>query len=581
MKALWRHLRPFKKQLMLLSLLGVVSAFANGAIPYVTGRFFDALIAISRGESGDKDIPLWVIFLGIWFVVQFIATNIDWVMDRMRRAADTRAHLKIQVDGFTHLFRLPLSFHKNARINEVLEQLSKTGWRVSAILASIVQIAPQFLSILIGITLAASINLLLAGILLLGVVFYVLLLLHILPQAGSIDNKAHKLWTDGWADAAAAVHQIETVKQAVSETYEEKKIVSTLLDKSFTSWYKLERIWSNINFFQRTIVFLTQSAVFIISVFLIKNGTITVGELVAINGYAVMFFGPFVQLGHNWQTFQNGLTAAAQSEKMFLVPEEIYTPERAQKLTEFNGSVSFKNVSFAYGPNQPSVLEDISIDVQSGEIVALVGESGVGKSTFVSLISGYYFPTEGSVLIDGIDTRKQNLTELRGNIAVVPQEVALFNESIKQNIRYGVFDASEENVRAAARSAHIDTFIESLPKKYETLVGERGIKLSVGQKQRLAIARAILRNPKILILDEPTSALDSKTEQFIAGSLEQLMKSRTTFIIAHRLSTVRKANKIFVLHNGRIAEEGTHDHLIQIKDGIYRKLYEYQVGLRP
>ena len=225
------------------------------------------------------------------------------------------------------------------------------------------------------------------------------------------------------------------------------------------------------------------------------------------------------------------------------------------------------------------MLSHINFSVSPGEIVAFVGESGVGKSTAISLISGYYFPMKGDVLIDDVDTRKWNLAALRKHIAVVPQEVALFNDTIKVNIKYGTPDATDQEVQHAAKEAHIAEFIATLPNGYDTMVGERGIKLSVGQKQRVSIARAILRNPCILILDEPTSALDAKTEQIITKALERLMKGRTTFIIAHRLSTVRKASKIFVFEKGKIVETGTHDELIAKKGGTYQNLYHYQIGL--
>jgi ABC-type multidrug transport system fused ATPase/permease subunit len=208
-----------------------------------------------------------------------------------------------------------------------------------------------------------------------------------------------------------------------------------------------------------------------------------------------------------------------------------------------------------------------------------VGESGSGKSTLISLISAYYFPQEGKVLVDDVETSKYNLTSLRKQISIVPQEISLFNDTLEMNIKYGSFDATKEQVTEACKQAHIYEYIETLPDKFETVVGERGVKLSVGQKQRIAIARAILQNPKILILDEPTSALDAITEKKITESLDLLMKERTTFIIAHRLSTVRKADKIFVFNKGEIVETGNHDELLKIKNGYYKKLHDYQIGL--
>ncbi len=578
--AIWKFAQPFKKQLTILVFLGVVSAIANGSVPFVTGRFFDALINISKSQTTSfGSLPLWGLLLAIWAITQIIANNIDWIMDRLRRKIDTNIQFNIQTDGFIHFLKLPLSFHKNTHISGDLQKLSTASWRVSSLVQVIADFAPQFLSILIGITLAASINFLLAEILLLGVLFYLLLLFRILWPVAKIDWALHRAWNEGWDDSAAAVLQIESVKQAAAEEYETKKVSRALLGKALSLWYKLQLIWSNVGFFQRLIVFATQLAVFIFSVQFVANDVITVGELVALNGYAMMFFGPFVMLGYSWQTIQNGISSAAQADEIFRQPTENYAPKNAVKLLPLKGEVKFDKVFFNYETNQPQVLTDISFSVQPGQVIAFVGESGVGKSTVISLISGYNFPNEGWVLIDGIDTRKLNLTNLRQQIAVVPQEVALFNDTIKANIRYGSFGASDEKVFQAARDAHIEEFVETLPKKYDTTVGERGIKLSVGQKQRVAIARAILRNPAILILDEPTSALDAKTEKIVTEALEKLMRGRTTFIIAHRLSTVRKANTIMVFEKGGIAEQGTHQELIAKENGVYRHLYEYQIGL--
>lgn len=581
LRAIWHHVQPFKKELASLIVLGIVSAIANGFVPYVTGRFFDTLIELSQGVRTltTSALPLWSVLLVAWVLVQLIANNIDWIMDRLRRRVDTEVHFNIQVQGFTHLFRAPLAYHQNVHINGVMQKISMAGWRVSAIIGTVVNIAPQFLSIIIGIILAASINTFLANILIIGVLLYVALLIKILMPIAAIDAAAHKSWNEGWDDAAQAVTQIESVKQATAEEYESRAVRESLLGRTYRLWYQIERHWSNVGFFQRLIVFITQLAVFIFSVQFISNNTITVGELVALNGYALMFFGPFVALGHSWQTIQNGITTAAQAEEIFHGQEENYMPKNAVTPAHFSGEVIFENVFFSYGENQTEVLSGLDFKVRVGEVVALVGESGVGKSTAIALISGYYFPSKGRVLIDGIDTRQFHLANLRKNIAVVPQEVALFNNTIKSNISYGSPEASGEDIIRATQEAHAEDFIEAFPAKYDTLVGERGVKLSVGQKQRIAIARAILRDPKILILDEPTSALDSATERKVTGALEKLMRGRTTFIIAHRLSTVRQVDRILVLEKGKIVEEGTHDQLMQIENGNYRHRYELHIGL--
>lgn len=580
-RAVWRHIRPFKAQFLLLVILGLISAVANGFVPYVMGQFLDALVGVSRGEytASFRNIPSWMFFLMIWTLVQFVATNNDWIMDRIRRRLELSVHFTLLAQGFSHFFHLPLSYHKNAHISGEIQKIGNAGWRINNIISTIWQVLPQLLSIVIGITLAASINTTMAYVLIAGVVVYCILLIKILLPMAAIDFTAHEVWNRVWDDVAAAVYQIESVKQAASETYESEKAREAFADKTYKLWHRLEINWSNVNFFQRLIVFLTQLAVFILSVRFISQQVISVGELVALNGYASMFFGPFVQLGHNWQVVQNGLTSAAQAEQIFETPRENYKPKNSVALGKLKGEIEFRNVNFRYEPGQPEILKGINFEVKPGEVIAFVGESGVGKSTAISLISCYHFPTEGEVFIDGINSRKIDLYELRSQIAVVPQEVALFNDTIKTNIKYGSFDASNEDVERVSKEAHIDEFIASLPQGYDTLVGERGVKLSVGQKQRVSIARAMLRNPAILILDEPTSALDAQTEKIVTEALEKLMKGRTTFIIAHRLSTVRKADKIFVFEKGVIAETGTHDELVKKEGGIYRHLYEYQVGL--
>ena len=249
----------------------------------------------------------------------------------------------------------------------------------------------------------------------------------------------------------------------------------------------------------------------------------------------------------------------------------------SQFLTPNLKSVSFQNVAFNY-PSRPemAVLKDISFDVKSGEKIALVGQSGAGKSTIVQLLMKYYEVNSGEILVNGQNINKQNVTELRQNIGIVPQEVILFGGTIYENIAYGKPDATENEIFEAARRANALEFVESFPEKFQTIVGERGIKLSGGQRQRIAIARAILKDPAILILDEATSSLDAESEKLVQDALNELMENRTTIIIAHRLATVRNVDCIYVLKEGNIAEIGTHDELVLKNEGIYANLVKLQ-----
>jgi len=432
---------------------------------------------------------------------------------------------------------------------------------------------------MVGLTVTFLINPLFAFALVSGVVVYILVLIKLIAPTTNLLEEVHSAWTNAYADAFQAVTNIQSVKHMSTEEYEKEKIEKGFLGYATKLWNKLQFLWSGINFYQRMIVLVTQAVIFFLSVYFIQRGELSIGELVALNGYAALLFGPFVVLGNNWQTLQNGLVSIKQAEeKIFATEQENYHPKDAFAPSQIKGEVQFKNVSFSYD-GTTTVLDGLNFKVERGERIAFVGKSGVGKSTTIDLISGYYFPTKGEVLIDGHDTRKFDLIALRGGIAIVPQEPSLFNDTIMMNIKYGKLKATDSEVVEAAKKARAHEFIEELPEKYNQLVGERGIKLSVGQKQRIAIARAILRNPAILILDEPTSALDAETEKQIAESFDELMKDRTTFIIAHRLSTVRKADRIFVFEKGRIIEEGRHEDLTKLEGGFYKRLHDYQIGL--
>ncbi|MEK9168149.1 MAG: ABC transporter ATP-binding protein [Patescibacteria group bacterium] len=580
----WRIIREYlleyRKDIILLSFLGVISALANGTVPYIVGNFFDALITPGLLFAGSAfTMPKWAFFMTLFASVQIVANVVDWENDKRSKKIGTFIQADYPRRAINVLLRLPLSFHKENKTGEVWDKIVRAGNSASSIVEQVViPITPQVLGVLVGVSISFFVKPTLAYILLGGIIAYIATLAHIVPPILKFQKAGHRAWNRAFGDAYDAFANTQTIKQATAEKYEDKKIASSS-DKAARLWYKVDKIWSGINFYQRAIVTATQIVIFIFSISLVMNGELTVGELIAFNGYAAMVFGPFVRIGHNWQVIQNGLVAIGRADAILQTPQEHHYDDGGAVPKKYVGHIEFKNVSFSYGKKEGMVLNDINVSIAPGEIVALVGESGGGKSTFIDLVSGYYLPRKGKVLIDGIDMRNIDLSVHRGHIGVVPQEVVLFNDTISANIRYGKFFASETELKEAARKAHADIFIEKFPKKYKQLVGERGVKLSVGQKQRVAIARAILRNPKILILDEPTSALDSQTERFITESLGELMRGRTTFIVAHRLSTVRKAHKILVLDNGRIIESGSHDELMKIVGGKYRHMYEYHIGL--
>lgn len=304
------------------------------------------------------------------------------------------------------------------------------------------------------------------------------------------------------------------------------------------------------------------------------NGTITAGSLVAFLTYAVNISNPIKRLTRVIGNIQKALAAAQRVFMIIDMPEEIAESRDAKQLPEVSGKVEFQNVSFAYD-DKGNVITDLSFSVKPGEVIAIVGPSGAGKSTIANLLPRFYDVNKGDIKIDGHSVREVTLDSLREQVGIVPQETMLFNGSVYNNILYGRLDATKEEIEAAAKAANAHDFIMQLIDGYETKLGDRGVNLSGGQRQRIAIARAILKNPRILILDEATSALDTESERVVQEALDRLMVGRTSFVIAHRLSTVKNADKILVLEKGNLVESGTHDELLAL-DGLYAHLYKIQ-----
>ena len=577
-KVLLRYIGQYRSQIIILSVMGIISAIGNGSIPYIAGRFFDSISSQESVLFLGLALPIFTVILIVWTLVQCITYVIDWRSNTMSQHLSNIIWIDYISAGFGFLLGLPISFHKKHKMGDVSIQINTAGNALQTIAGSIViDLSPQVLSIVIALGITFWLKPLLAMFLVMGLVLYIVILAVKIRPLASYQRTYWKHIHEYFGHAYDATSNTLAIKQATAEDFERDRLKVKGQD-AVPHWMRMTMIWSGLSLYQRLIILGTQLAIFTVSVYYIRAGSLTLGELIAFNAYAAMIFGPFVTIARNWQNIQNGIINIEETEKILNQDPEDYKPKDAVHF-EVKGEVIFKDVTFSYEKDRP-VLENVSFQVKPGEIVALVGESGVGKSTLADLISGYHFPESGKIEIDGHDIHQVNLHNLRSRIAVVPQEVVLFNDTIEMNIKYGNFKADNEAIHEAARLAHALDFIEGFPDKWQQIVGERGIKLSVGQKQRVSIARALLRDPVILILDEPTSALDASTEKVITESLEKLMRGKTTFIIAHRLSTVRKADKILVFKEGKIIESGTHDQLLALDGGEYRRLYELQIGLR-
>lgn len=307
----------------------------------------------------------------------------------------------------------------------------------------------------------------------------------------------------------------------------------------------------------------------------VVTGTITAGSLIAFLIYAINLSNPVKRLSQVYGNIQKALAAADRVFDILDTKTDVVEKEDAKELPNIKGDVEFKHVDFSYD-GEKLALQDFNLSVTAGESVALVGPSGAGKTTLANLLPRFYDVTNGSITIDGVDVKDVTFKSLRDQIGLVPQETVLFNASIKDNILYGRLDATDEEVYAAAKAANVMEFVEKMPEGLHTMVGERGSSLSGGQRQRVAIARAILKDPRILILDEATSALDTESEKLVQEALDRLMEGRTAFVIAHRLSTIQNAHQIIVLQNGQLVEQGTHDELLALEEGVYNHLYSVQ-----
>ncbi len=576
LRIIGKYLRPHKKILIFLITLGLIDATAQAFVPLIVGKIFDAIIAIAKNHF----ISLMPIFtlIAIWFLLQLSSNTINWRTSFNNERIGTILESEYIAKGFGKLFEMPLSFHAIRKKGGIVDRILRAaGWMESIVSRVFLNLLPNFLSIFVALLITALINWKLMLVLAAAILIYSVILWKAVPSLAKIQRKMYRAYNLAYGNAYDALDNIREIKQAATEKSEQKKIYKAFVDRAAVFWLNLTSIFQKINFSQRILITLTQLSIFVLSIFFVKNGTLTPGQLVAFNGYAAMILRPFVVLGQNWQIIQNGLVAIVRAEKIIGLPGENYEPKNAIIPNKLKGEIAFNNIYFSYKNNEP-ILKGTSFNVRGGEKIAIVGESGVGKTTIIDLLLGFYFPQEGKILVDGIDIKRMNLTQYRSRIGVVPQELTLFNDTIENNIRYGNLDKSRKEMIEAAKEAHAHEFIESFPRKYKQIVGWRGIKLSIGQKQRIALARAFLRNPDILILDEPTSALDAQSENLIKISLRKLMAGRTTFIIAHRLSTVREVDTILVLKDGKIIEQGKHDELIKIKDGVYRKLHELQTG---
>jgi subfamily B ATP-binding cassette protein MsbA len=557
--------------LALATLTLVASALLGLAFPMVVRYMLDAAFVQQNREVLDR-IAIGLVLL---FSVQAL---LNYAQTYLLSAVGERVVAGLRRELFAKLLHMPPGFFNERRTGELTSRLTTDIGLLQGVLShQIAEFSRQVLALVGGIILLTlmqpRLTLTALGVVPLVVGSALYFGRRLRRMTVGVQDKV----ADATAVAEEAFSQIRTVQSFVQEPAERQRYGARIADSVRAALVraKIRGMFFGVLTFSTFV-----GIVFVLwqGGLLVLEGSLTPGELVQFLLYTITIAAAIGALASFFSSYQEAVGAAERVFEILEMDPTIADPQSPKALPlPARGSVTFENVSFRYQRDSslPWTLEGIDLTCAPGEVVALVGPSGGGKTTLVSLLPRFWDVDRGRVLIDGIDVRDLRLSDLRGAIGIVPQDPALFSGTIRENIAYARPGASTAEVEAAARAAHAHDFIERLPEGYETVVGERGVKLSGGQRQRVAIARAILKNPAVLILDEATSNLDTESERLIEDALGKLLVGRTTLIIAHRLSTVRRADRLVVLGEGRIVEEGSHAELLEL-GGLYARLYQRQ-----
>lgn len=566
LKRMFAYLKPYRKKIFVTVLIMLIASGANLIGPYLIKKAIDESIP-------KKDVAGLLALAGIYLIALIMTGICMKYRIRMMSQIGHSVVLHIRKDLFTHLQKLSFSFYDSRPHGKILVRVVNYVNSLSDLLSNgLINLITDLFSlfVIIGFMLALDVKLTLMAMLGLPILAGVILLIK------NAQRKAWQLLSNKQSNMNAYIHEsINGIKvtQAFTREEENKRIFNEVSESYRSSWMRAVRIqfllWPSIE----NISIITTSFIYVVGISMIGNG-VTVGALVAFVGYIGMFWAPIANIGNFYNAIIN---ATAYLERIFeMIDEQPTVKDRpnATELPPIKGKVEFKDVMFRYEDSE-RILESINFCANPGETIALVGATGSGKTTIISLISRFYEVSSGRIEIDGVDINTVTIPSLRKQMGVMLQDPFIFSGTIMDNIRYGRLDATDEEVIAAAKAVQAHQFIMGLSDGYQTEVNERGTRLSTGQRQLISFARALLADPKILILDEATSSIDTETELALQKGLETLLAGRTSFIIAHRLSTIQNATRILVIDKGRIIEEGSHSELMS-RESYYWKLHHSQ-----
>jgi len=563
------YIWAFKSRVIFAISFLIIAKFATVAVPILLKEIVDSL-------NSDKTLLILPLGLLIAYGALRLTTALfNELRDVLFAKVRYHAVYKISVKVLDHLHKMSLRFHLERQTGSIIRDLERGTQSLSSLINYMIFIIlPTIIEVfLVGAILLITYDINFAFITFATIIVYTLFTLKVTNWRMNFRHDMNRLDSEANSIAVDSLLNYETVKYFNNEEYEIKRYSDVLFKWENAAMQSMTTM-SMLNFGQAIIITIGVTFIMIFASSGVVDGSMTLGDLVLVNALMLQLFVPLNTLGIVYRQITYALADMDMLVKLLDKDIEIVDKKNAKDLIVKSGDIEFKNVSFSYNENR-KILKNISIDIPSGKKIAIVGPSGAGKSTIGRLLFRFYDSSQGKILIDNQDIVNCTQESLHKNIAVVPQDTVLFNESIFFNIKYADNNASKEDVISAAILANIHHFIDDLPDKYNTMVGERGLKLSGGEKQRIAIARAVLKKPKIIIFDEATSSLDSKSENKILNSMKKISKDITSLVIAHRLSTISDADNIYVLDHGSIIESGTHEYLLTLK-GMYFQMWNLQ-----